>query len=36
VIEDTDITHADIMREFGAEVATLCEGMVKVSKVRYQ
>lgn len=36
VIEDTPVTYDDIVREFGLEVATLCEGLVKVSKVRYQ
>lgn len=35
VIEDTDITYEDIKAEFGNEVATLCEALVKVSKVRY-
>lgn len=36
VIEDTPITYADILKDFGKEVADLCEGLVKVSKVRYQ
>ena len=36
VIEDTPITYDDIQKEFGQEVATLCEWLVKVSKVRYQ
>lgn len=35
VIEDTDITYEDVKSEFGQEVADLCEGLVKVSKVRY-
>jgi guanosine-3',5'-bis(diphosphate) 3'-pyrophosphohydrolase len=36
VIEDTPITYDDIVREFGTEVARLCEWLVKVAKVRYQ
>lgn len=36
VIEDTDITYDDICKNFGEEVANLCEWLVKVSKVRYQ
>lgn len=36
VIEDTEITYEDIYKNFGQEVANLCEGLVKVSKVRYQ
>lgn len=36
VIEDTPITAEDITKEFGEEVATLCEWLVKVSKIRYQ
>lgn len=35
VIEDTDITYDDVKKEFGAEVANLCEWLVKVAKVRY-
>lgn len=35
VIEDTDITYEDVKSEFWQEVADLCEGLVKVSKVRY-
>jgi GTP diphosphokinase / guanosine-3',5'-bis(diphosphate) 3'-diphosphatase len=35
VIEDCDVTYSDIERKFGKEVANLCEGLVKVSKVRY-
>ncbi len=35
VIEDTPITYEDVEKEFGDEVAELCEGLVKVSKVRY-
>lgn len=36
VIEDTPITEEDIKRDFWEEVATLCEGMVKVSKIKYK
>jgi GTP pyrophosphokinase len=36
VIEDTDYTHADIDQRFGSEVASLCEAMVKVGKVKYR
>jgi GTP diphosphokinase / guanosine-3',5'-bis(diphosphate) 3'-diphosphatase len=36
VIEDTEIPYETILREFGREVADLCEWLVKVSKVRYQ
>ena len=35
VIEDTPITYDDIAEEFDKEVADLCEGLVKVAKVRY-
>lgn len=36
VVEDTPVTQEDIIKEFGTEVATLCEWLVKVAKVRYQ
>ncbi len=36
VIEDTPITKEQIAAEFNEEVAEICEGLVKVSKVRYQ
>ncbi len=35
VIEDTKYEYDDIKKEFGEEIADLCEGMVKVSKVKY-
>ena len=36
VIEDTPITKEEVAEEFSEEVAEICEGLVKVSKVRYQ
>jgi (p)ppGpp synthase/HD superfamily hydrolase len=36
VIEDTDYTYEDIEKLFGKEIADICEGLVKVSKVRYK
>lgn len=36
VMEDCDVTPAEIKKEFGEEVLVLCEWMVKVSKVRYK
>lgn len=36
VIEDTPVTYEDVLEDFGQEVADLCEGLVKVSKVRYK
>lgn len=36
IIEDTAVTYDDIKKEFGEEVAVLCDGLVKVSKVRYR
>ncbi len=35
VIEDTEKTYEDICSNFGQEVADLCEGLSKVSNVRY-
>ncbi|NUJ97541.1 bifunctional (p)ppGpp synthetase/guanosine-3',5'-bis(diphosphate) 3'-pyrophosphohydrolase [Candidatus Gracilibacteria bacterium] len=35
VIEDTDVSLETIKNEFGEEVAFLCAGMEKLSKVRY-
>ena len=35
VIEDTDVTWDDILKEFWPEVAFLCLGLEKVSTVRY-
>ena len=36
VIEDTPITYEDITKHFWIEVADLCEGLVKVSKIKYK
>ncbi|PZM81979.1 (p)ppGpp synthetase [Candidatus Gracilibacteria bacterium] len=36
VIEDTPKTKEDIEKEFGTEVAFLCEGLSKLSKIRYK
>ncbi|MDR0650793.1 MAG: HD domain-containing protein [Candidatus Peribacteria bacterium] len=36
VIEDTKYTYVDIEHLFGKEIADICEGLVKVSKVRYK
>jgi GTP diphosphokinase / guanosine-3',5'-bis(diphosphate) 3'-diphosphatase len=36
VIEDSIFTKQEIEKEFGNEVATLCEWLVKVSKIKYK
>ncbi|MBQ7073478.1 HD domain-containing protein [bacterium] len=36
VIEDTDFTYDDIKETFGLEIADLCEGLKKVSTVKYR
>lgn len=36
VIEDCNVSERDIEKEFGTEVAMLCEWMVKVSKIKYK
>ena len=35
VIEDTDLTHADIARSFGTAVADIVEGVTKLTRVQY-
>ena len=35
IIEDTDLTHEDINREFGSTVAELVEGVTKLTRVQY-
>lgn len=36
VMEDCNVSQKEIEKEFGAEVGMLCEGMVKVSKIKYK
>jgi len=36
VMEDCNVSEKEIEKEFGAEVAWLCEWMVKVSKIKYK
>ena len=35
VIEDTNLTHEDIARQFGSAVADIVEGVTKLSRVQY-
>ena len=35
VIEDTDITHEDVEKEFGSSVANLVEGVTKLGKIQF-
>lgn len=35
VVEDTDTTNEDIVREFGTEIAEMVAGVTKLSKIRY-
>lgn len=35
VIEDTNLTHADIARQFGIPVADIVEGVTKLTRVQY-
>ena len=32
IVEDTDVTHEDVIRDFGEEIADLVEGVTKLSK----
>ena len=36
VIEDTDVTLADLEREFGVEVATIVDGLTKLSTITFR
>ena len=35
IIEDTSVTHKDIEKEFGKDIAFLVEGVTKLSKIEY-
>lgn len=35
VVEDTPITHEDIIKEFGEEIAEMVAGVTKLSKIQY-
>ena len=35
VVEDTKITHEDIVKEFGEEIAEMVEGVTKLGKIQY-
>ncbi len=35
VVEDTKITHEDIVNEFGQEIAEMVEGVTKLGKIQY-
>ena len=35
VVEDTPITHEDIIKEFGQEIAEMVAGVTKLSKIQY-
>ena len=35
VVEDTEITHEDIINEFGEEIAEMVEGVTKLGKIQY-
>lgn len=36
VVEDTEITSQDIVKEFGQEIADMVEGVTKLSKLQYE
>ena len=35
VVEDTDATHEDIVKEFGEEVAEMVDGVTKLSNIQF-
>ena len=36
VVEDTNLTHEDIVEQFGHEIAEMVEGVTKLSKLQYE
>ncbi len=36
VVEDTEVTHEDIVRDFGEEIANMVAGVTKLGELRYQ
>ena len=36
VVEDTDVTHQDLINEFGLEIAEMVDGVTKLSKLNYE
>ena len=36
VVEDTEVTHEDLVRDFGKEIATMVAGVTKLGELRYQ
>ena len=35
IVEDTEVTHEDLVKEFGEEVAQLVDGVTKISRVHF-
>lgn len=36
MVEDTEVTHEDLVRDFGEEIATMVAGVTKLGELRYQ
>ena len=36
VVEDTEVTHQDLINEFGIEIAEMVDGVTKLSKLNYE
>ena len=36
VVEDTSVTHEDLVNEFGTEIAEMVDGVTKLSKLNYE